>query len=94
MRWTSGLFWPTPSTLPVPSDLAERIRIGEDVAQPDGRSVELLAITQVGEKYSIDRAIDAEHVYRAWDARHSDVAKLLPQSEVNLAGRVLALSEG
>ena len=94
MRLASGLFWPIPITLPVPSDLADRIRVGEEVALTDGRSGELLAILEVGEKYTIDKAIEAEHVYRTRDARHPGVAKLLRQGEVNLAGRVLALSEG
>ena len=94
MKLASGLFWPIPITLPVPSDLADRIRVGEEVALTAGRSGEILAILEVGEKYAIDKETEAEHVYRTRDARHPGVAKLLRQGGVNLAGRVLALSEG
>ena len=94
MRLTSGVFWPIPITLPVPTELADRIRVGEDVALTDGRSGEVLAILKVEEKYTIDKDIEADHVYRTRDTRHPGVVKLLQQGGVNLAGRVLALSEG
>ncbi|MGA7539608.1 MAG: hypothetical protein WBW93_12675, partial [Steroidobacteraceae bacterium] len=38
--------------------------------------------------------IESEHVYRTTDTKHPGVAKLMRQGEVNLAGRVLVLSEG
>ena len=49
---------------------------------------------QVSEKYSIDKRIEAEHVYRTADPKHPGVAKVLEQGDVNLAGRVMVLSEG
>ena len=94
MRLTSGLFWPIPITLPVPAELADRIHEGEDVALTDGRSGEILAILKVDEKYTIDKGFEADHVYRTRDTRHPGVVKLMQQGGVNLAGRVLALSEG
>ncbi|MHB1871944.1 MAG: sulfate adenylyltransferase [Steroidobacteraceae bacterium] len=94
MKLASGLFWPIPITLPVERDLAERIAVQDEVALMEAESGELLAIMEVQEKYRIDKALEAEHVYRTTDAKHPGVAKVLHQGEVNLAGRVMALSEG
>ena len=49
---------------------------------------------EVQEKYVIDKAVEAEHVYRTADPGHPGVAKVLAQGDVNLAGRVMVLSEG
>jgi sulfate adenylyltransferase len=64
------------------------------VALIESQSGEILATMEVAEKYRIDKTIEAEHVYRTTDAKHPGVAKLMSQGEVNLAGRVLVLSEG
>ncbi|MGB6489045.1 MAG: sulfate adenylyltransferase [Steroidobacteraceae bacterium] len=94
MRLSSGLFWPIPITLPVARDVAEPIRLQEEVALTEGQSGEMLAIMEVREKYMIDKAVEAGHVYGTTDAKHPGVAKVMSQGEINLAGRVLALSEG
>ena len=92
MKLANGLFWPIPITLSVHHDLADRIQ--DEVALIDAETGEILAIMEVREKYRIDKAIEAEHVYRTTDAKHPGVAKVLQQGEVNLAGRVMVLSEG
>ncbi len=94
MRLSSGLFWPIPITLPLAGDVAEPIRLQEQVALTEGQSGEILAIMEVREKYRIDKAVEAGHVYGTTDAKHPGVAKVMSQGEINLAGRVLALSEG
>jgi sulfate adenylyltransferase len=94
MKLASGVFWPIPITLPVDRPLADAIRVEEEVALVDAETGEILAVMEVGETYAIDKRIEAEHVYRTADPRHPGVAKLLAQGEVNLAGRVMVLSEG
>jgi sulfate adenylyltransferase len=94
MKLASGVFWPIPITLPVDRPLADGIRVEEEVALVDAETGEILAVMEVGETYAIDKRIEAEHVYRTADPRHPGVAKLLAQGEVNLAGRVMVLSEG
>jgi sulfate adenylyltransferase len=94
MRLSSGLFWPIPITLPITNDVAESIRLRQEVALADGQSGEILAIMEVREKYGIEKAVEAEHVYGTTDAKHPGVAKVMSQGEINLAGRVLVLSEG
>ena len=58
------------------------------------RHGEILAVMEVREEYSIDKKLEAEHVYRTADPKHPGVAKVLAQGDVNLAGPVLVLSEG
>jgi sulfate adenylyltransferase len=94
MKLVNGVFWPIPITLPVARDLADGIHVEEEVALVDAESGETLAVMEVQEKYSIDKRIEAEHVYRTTDPAHPGVAKVLQQGDVNLAGRVMALSEG
>jgi sulfate adenylyltransferase len=93
MKLTSGLFWPIPITLSCSAELADSILVGEEVALADGASGEILAVMEVTEKYRIDPQLECEHVYRTVDPKHPGVAKVLAQPPVNLAGRVLALSE-
>jgi sulfate adenylyltransferase len=94
MKLTNGVFWPIPITLPVDKALADNLRSGEEVALVDEENAEMLAVMDVAEKYSIDKQLEAKHVYRTADPKHPGVAKLLAQGDVNLAGRVRILSEG
>lgn len=94
MKLSNGLFWPIPITLPVAEDLAAGIRLEEEVALTDAETGAVLAIMEVKEKYAIDKRLEAEHVYRTTDDRHPGVRKVLTQGDVNLAGRVMVLSEG
>ena len=94
MRLTSGLFWPIPITLPADKDLADNIQAHGEVALMDAETGDILGIMQVSEKYSIDKKLEAQKIYRTTDPKHPGVAKVLNQGDVNLAGRVMVLSEG
>jgi len=94
MKLTNGIFWPIPITLPVDKELAGGISTGEEIALTDEATGEILAVMEVREKYTIDKTIEAEQVYRTADPQHPGVAKVLAQGDVNLAGRVMVLSEG
>ena len=94
MRLGDGLFWPLPITLSCAGDLADSIRIDEDVALVDGDSDEIMAIMAVAEKYVIDRNLECSHVFQTADPAHPGVAKVMSQGAVNLAGPVRALGEG
>jgi sulfate adenylyltransferase len=94
MKLASGLFWPIPITLSCGKDLADSIQIGEDVALADGETGDLLGVLTVSEKYAIDRALECESVFRTTDPAHPGVQKVMEQGDINLAGRVMALSEG
>ena len=94
MKLGHGGFWPMPITLPVARTLADGVHAAEQVALTDAETEVTLAVLEVREKYSIDKILEAEHVYRTVDPQHPGVAKLLQQGEVNLAGRLMVLSEG
>jgi sulfate adenylyltransferase len=94
MKLAGGVFWPIPITVSVNRDIAGGIAAEEEVALIDTESGETLALMQVREKYSIDKQLEAQHVYRTTDPKHPGVAKVLQQGEINLAGPVTVLSEG
>ncbi|MDP6121592.1 MAG: sulfate adenylyltransferase [Rhodospirillales bacterium] len=93
MRLASGLFWPIPITLSCAADLAQSIGIDEDVALTGGGG-DILSVLTVTEKYAADKELECSHVYRTTDIAHPGVAKVMEEGPVNLAGRVMALSEG
>ncbi|MBM3502442.1 MAG: sulfate adenylyltransferase [Alphaproteobacteria bacterium] len=94
MTLPNGLFWPIPITLSCAQDLADGIRIGDEVALADGETGELLAVLTVEEKYVIDRMFECTQVFRTTDPAHPGVEKVMHQGPVNLGGPVRALSEG
>ena len=94
MKLSNGLFWPIPITLSATQELADTIGSGEEVALVDSDSGEIMAVMQVNEKYTIDKAFECQHVYTTTDSEHPGVAKVMEQEAVNLAGPVRVLSEG
>lgn len=94
MKLTDGLFWPIPITLSCTMGMADSIAVGETVALTDEESGEVMGLLEVTQKYAIDKAFECHHVFRTADSKHPGVAKVMAQGEINLAGRVTALSEG
>jgi len=94
MKLASGLFWPIPVTVAADIDVADGISDGEEVALVDEESGEIMGIMVVQEKYAIDKELEAQKVYGTTDSAHPGVQKVLEQRDVNLGGRVMALSEG
>ncbi|MBT3237624.1 MAG: sulfate adenylyltransferase [Rhodospirillaceae bacterium] len=94
MKMSDGLFWPIPITLSATDDLAKSIGEGEEVALVDADSGDIMAVMQVNEKYSIDKAFECQHVYTTTDEEHPGVQKVMAQEAFNLAGPVKVLNEG
>ncbi len=94
MMLTSGVFWPIPITLSCTQELADSIAVEDEVALVDADSGEIMGTLEVAEKYKIDKTFECEHVFRTADPKHPGVEKVMGQGEVNLAGRVTAVSEG
>ncbi len=94
MALSNGVFWPIPITLSCSSEQAGSIEIGHQIALADPDSGEILATMEVDEKYSPDKELECEHVYKTTDMAHPGVQKVMEQGDVNLAGRVHCLSEG
>ncbi len=98
MTLSSGVFWPIPITLSCTRDLAAGIARGQEVALVEAGveagSDRIMAVMEVAEKYSIDRALECSRVFRTTDPAHPGVAKVMAQDEINLGGAVRVLSEG
>src|SRR5210317_251019 len=75
MKLSNGVFWPIPITLSAKKALADSIHVEEEVALVDGESGEILAIMEVTEKYTPDKKLECEHVYRTTETAHPGVRK-------------------
>ncbi len=69
MRLVDGTLWPIPVTLDVSEKFAESVEVGQDIALRDQEGV-ILAIMSVADKWSPDKAREAEKVYGADDIAH------------------------
>ncbi|MEJ2186275.1 MAG: sulfate adenylyltransferase, partial [Gemmatimonadota bacterium] len=94
MQMSDGTFWPIPVTLSASKEDADAIRDGEEVALVDEDTGTVMAIMTVREKYTIDKALECQEVFRTTDSEHPGVAKVMAQREVNLGGPIQVLSEG
>ena len=94
MTLSNGLFWPIPITLSTIPATADTIAIGEDVALVDSDTHEIMGTMTVSEKYSIDKTLECQEVFRTTDAAHPGVKMVMEQGDINLAGPVKVLSQG
>jgi sulfate adenylyltransferase len=90
MRLSSGLPWSVPVTLSVTSEVAEPLELDSLIRldDPDGNFVGVLRLT---EKYSYDKKLEADNVYRTTEDAHPGVKVVYEQGEINLAGPVWLL---
>jgi sulfate adenylyltransferase len=88
MRLANGLPWSIPVTLAVSRELADTLRVGQEVALVEVAGGAILAVLAIHEKYTYDREVEAQHVYRTTETAHPGVARLYKQGEVLLAGPI------
>lgn len=90
MRLAGGLPWSVPVTLSVTSETAEPLTEGSLIRldNPEGKFIGVLKLTQ---KYSYDKKLEAENVYRTTEEQHPGVKVIYDQGEINLAGPVWLL---
>jgi len=88
-----GLFWPIPITLSATQEMADSIKVGEDVALWDTETETIMGSMTVTEKYTIDKKHECEQIFKTADPEHPGVAKVMSQGPVNLAGPVKVFSE-
>jgi sulfate adenylyltransferase len=72
MRMTDGTLWPMPITLDVSEAFADTVEPGQDIALRDAEGV-ILAILSISDKWSPDKAREAEKVFGADDIAHPAV---------------------
>jgi sulfate adenylyltransferase len=91
MHLMNGLPWTIPVTLPVDTGVADGIEIGESVALAEPTAdggMHLMGVIEVSEKYTYDKEIEAEKVYRTTEDKHPGVARVYRQGDVLLAGDI------
>jgi len=86
MHLTNGVAWPMPITLAVSSDDARRLQIKKDVALYQDHL--LLGVLHLEQKYTYDKAREAELVFRTTDLAHPGVQALYNQGDWLLGGRI------
>ncbi len=72
MRLADGTLWPIPITLDVSEDFAASIELGQDIALRDQEGV-ILATMTVTDRWTPDKAREAEKVFGADDEAHPAV---------------------
>lgn len=87
MHLPNGLPWTIPVTLPVDSQTASGLKIGQDVALV-GENGTLYGLLELSEKFTYDKPAEAQQVYRTQDAAHPGVERVYQQGEYYLAGPV------
>jgi sulfate adenylyltransferase len=93
MKMTNGLFWPIPITLSVSTEVADSIKINEEITLISDETKEIMATMKVTEKYKIDKHFECKNVYATTDPEHPGVKMVMEQLEWNIAGPVKVLSE-
>ncbi len=94
MRLANGLVWSLPITLPVAKELADGLRLGEEVAlvESNGAAGVILGVMKISEKFEYDKAHESKEVYRTTEFAHPGVARVMSQDEICLAGEVWMLN--
>ena len=72
MRLADGSLWPMPITLDVSQNFADKIEPGQDIALRDPEGV-ILAVMNVSDKWTPNKAREAEKVFGADDLAHPAV---------------------
>src|SRR5262249_20138731 len=95
MHLENGLPWTLPIILAVDTALAASIKEGDEIALVERASTgnHIVGVMEVTEKYSYDKQVTAEKVFRTTEDKHPGVAQLYQQGEVLLGGPVWALEE-
>jgi len=93
MRLADGTLFPIPITLDVSEAFAEKVAPGQDIALRDQEGV-ILAILSISDKWSPDKANEAEKVFGADDLAHPAVNYLHNQAgKVYLGGPVIGIQQ-
>lgn len=90
MRLKSGLVWSLPITLPVNGDFATQLNMGDEIALT-GEDGTYYATMEIESKYSPDKWLEAERVYKTTSLKHPGVKKLMERPNVYLGGPIHVL---
>jgi sulfate adenylyltransferase len=88
MRLADGTLWPMPVVLDLPEEIASTLGDGSSLALRDPEGT-MLAVLHIEEKWTPDRAKEAQQVFATTDEKHPGVNYLLNRTNpVYVSGRV------
>jgi len=90
MHLHNGIAWTIPITLPVAQAVADELKVGSLIAL-DSANGQMIGVLELSEKFSYDKELEAQQVYRTTDEKHPGVKVLYEQGHVYLAGAVWLL---
>ncbi|WP_010529516.1 sulfate adenylyltransferase [Lentibacillus jeotgali] len=91
LHLASGEVWSIPITLPVTSDMANGLQIGQEVAL-QGEDGVTYGILQLEEKYQPNKEKEAKNVYGTTEEKHPGVKRLYDNGDVYLAGPIYMIN--
>ncbi len=91
MALENGTFWPIPITL---STNDEDIKEGQEVAIVYEKTNEIIATMIISEKYTIDKELECNEVFKTTNINHPGVAIVMSQGKYNIAGKIKVISDG
>ena len=91
MTLENGTFWPIPITL---STNDEDIKEGQEVAIVYEKTNEIIATMLISEKYTIDKELECNEVFKTTNIDHPGVAIVMSQGKYNIAGKIKVISDG
>src|SRR3989338_8684651 len=78
MHLANGLPWSLPITLSVSNDIADKVKVGDEVSLCDGDGT-ILGLCKVEEKYDYNKETEAKEVYKTTEVGHPRGGPLIRQ---------------
>ncbi|WP_085522175.1 sulfate adenylyltransferase [Tuberibacillus sp. Marseille-P3662] len=91
LHLANGAVWSIPITLPVTSEMANGLQIGQEVAL-QGEDGITYGVLQLEEKYQPNKEKEAKNVYGTTDIEHPGVKRLFDNGDVYLAGPIVMIN--
>lgn len=91
MRLANGRAWPIPITLAVARDVADGLRIGQDVALID-EAGQVRGLLELGGLFAFEKDREAQRVFGTTDTNHPGVARIHDSGDVYIGGDVWVIN--